>query len=777
MIDGILPAGVFAPFPSFVKVGESEFIHQKIYNNTDDIEELLTDMKAQVEQATAGFHYSSIVDANQNLVNKKLMNIIAVASGEDGVISDEAVEILSDVVSGGKNVGYYCISLCDSSELIGSIYKDRYCGFTVGIGEKGFYVEYDNESFDLDIFANPDYSEYGLAADRVAECYEAASKFGSFSFIDSKVYEPLGQNVKAVNNITVKAAIDIDDHICNFILDNQNINYLILGLPGMGKSRFIHELITNIIRKYSPEDVNLYVMSYKALGTEMSIYSKFNIPHLKMVKLSRNGYAFVRFIGWIREELDRRDEIFNNNPSMKSFDNYTDYMNYYYSDSVFADEMERLPRIVVFIDEIQEILSDDKIQKEFIEVFDSIIATARCFGIHLIFATQILSKLTGSDGINMDSLQSISKVIFNCLPGDLSSLVPSSNVLPLMNETPGHAFMINGVGHLLKEIYVPLYTFEQEYGEMKNLNMYYEGKKCDTLIVKENMFDGINNIYSRFIADPSGTILDNDIKVGEPICFGSEDFTKIRLSDPSCDNIMLLGDDASISNNINISIYLSLLGYLITNDKYKRSEVIFVNCGELKKNDIILNTFQRLNQTLNECNDDTRCLQYITCGNIKEQLNKLMEDYAGIISADTDKCPEVYIFLYGIHNTNELDDFYGRLSKINERYKKFIHIIVWANQKAAIEDFRKKTFLTRAFRYMLAFSSNEDDNSFVLGHKCEIPKGIAKMKPLGYEEESCFVPYYYGKSYQPNNMRDSINQYINALNVILSQKENRGNNI
>lgn len=770
MIDGILPAGTFASFPSFVKVGEAKFINQKIYNNFDEIEELFSDMRTQVEQATAGFRYDSIVDANRTLVNKKLMNIIALAAVENGVISDDAAEILSDIVSGGKNVGYYCISLSDSCELIDRIYKDRYCGITVRTDEEGFYAEYENETFALDLFMNPGCDEYSVISERVAECYESATKFGSFSFIDSKIFEPLGQNTKAISNISVKIAIDIDDQICNFILDNQNINYFILGLPRMGKSRFIHEVITNIIRKYSPEDVNLYVMSYKAVGTEMRIFSKFDIPHFKMINLSRSGYAFLNFFLWLRKEQNRRDDIFNNNPSNKSFDNYIDYMKFYCSGSPFADQMEYLPRIVVIVDEIQEVLSDETILKEFSTVYNSIVATASGFGIHMIFTTQMLNNITGESKIKIDTLQSFSKVIFNCLPGDLNALVSSSNnVQSLMDDTPGHAFMIGGSRNMMKEIYVPLYNFDdQEYAEIKNICTYYEGKKCDTLVVKENMFDGINNIYSQFIDDPTEIVLDNDIKVGEPIAFNSEEITKIELSDPAHDNIMLLGDD--MSKSINTGIYLSLLGHLITSGKYKHSEVIFVNCGELKQNDIILNTFKKLDKTLSECGADTKFLKYITCGNIKEQLNKLVADYAGIISTDRTNCPDVYIFLYGIHNTNALEDFYGRLNKINENYKRFIHIIVWANQRAAMEDFMKKTAMEDAFKYKLAFSNNEDDNCFVLGRKEDMLNGIAKMKPLGYEEESCFVPYNFGKLYQPDNMRDPVNQYINALNQVLLKR-------
>ena len=774
MIDGILPAGIFAPFPSFVKVGESEYINQKIYNNSEDIENLLNEIKTQVEQATAGFHYKSIIEANRDLINKKLMNILFVASGINGVISSEATSVLSDIVSGGKNVGYYCFAMCDNRSFVDEIYKDNYQGMLIRFDSDTaeLILEYDNEAFNVELYKNPEYNEYSMISEIIAECYEAAEKYGTFSFVDSKVYENLGQNSRAINNITVKSAMDIDDHMCNFILDDKNINYLVLGLPRSGKSRFMHILITNIIRKYSPNDANIYIMSYKAQGTEISLFAKFDIPHIKMVKLNRNGYAFVKFIESIIQERNRRDIVFKENPSMRKFDNYSDYMSFYYSKNAFSADMEPLPRIVVFIDEIQEVLSDENVSKEFVGYFNSIVSTAGCFGIHIIFLTQYLSNFI-NNGIGIDKLQGTSKVIFNCLPNDVTALVPSTeNIIPLMENNPGRAFMINGVGSSLKKIFVPLYTFERETQVLESMSLYYDGTSCKTLIVKNSMFDGKNNIYMKFISDPISKVFNDILCVGELICYTDDEDVSIRMADPKTDNIMLLGDNTVISQSITISLYLSLIGYLITADKYKDSQVIFVNCGELKRNDIIVSAYQKLYKTLEECNVASDFLKYIPCGNIKEQLGDFIKEYAEMAANKPFKCPDVYLFMYGIHNTNQLDDFYSYLGTINTQYKKYVHIVVWSDRKSVMEDFVKKTSLERTFKYKLTFSSNEDENDFILGCKAKTPKGVAKMKPLSFNESPCFVPYdFCVNTYQPQDTYDPINKFIKALSEVIIRKE------
>ena len=776
MIDGILPAGIFAPFPSFVKVGESEYINRKIYNNSEDIENLLNEIKAQVEQATAGFHYDSIIEANRDLINKKLMNILFVASGINGVISSEATDILSDIVSGGKNVGYYCFAMCDSRDFVEDIYKDNYQGIFIQYDSDAgeLVLKHDNETFNIELYKNPEYNEYSMISEIIAECYEAAEKYGTFSFVDSKVYETLGQNARAINNITVKSAMDIDDHMCNFILDDKNINYLVLGLPRSGKSRFMHILITNIIRKYSPNDANIYIMSYKAQGTEISLFAKFDIPHIKMVKLNRNGYAFVKFIESIIQERNRRDIVFKENPSMRKFDNYSDYMSFYYSNNAFSADMEPLPRIVVFIDEIQEVLSDENVSKEFIGYFNSIVSTAGCFGIHIIFLTQYLSNFI-NNGIGIDKLQGTSKVIFNCLPNDVTALVPSTeNIIPLMENTPGRAFMINGVGSSLKKIFVPLYTFERETQVLENMSLYYDGTPCKTLIVKNSMFDGKNNIYTQFISDPISRVFNDILCVGELICYTDDENINIRMADTKTDNIMLLGDNTAISQSITISLYLSLMGYLITADKYKVSQVIFVNCGELKRNDIIVSTYQKLYKTLEECNVASDFLKYIPCGNIKEQLGDYIREYADMAACPSPEFPDVYLFLYGIHNTNQLDDFYSYLGTINTQYKKYVHIVVWSDRKSVMEDFLKKTSLERAFKYKLTFASSEDENDFILGCKAKTPKGVAKMKPLSFNESPCFVPYdFCVNTYQPQDTYDPINKFIKASKDFALQKRDR----
>lgn len=786
MIDGIQPSGIFAPFSRFIKSKDSKWINNKIYNDSEEIQNVLEKIKTQVVERTANFTYDNIVSANETLIVKKTLNIMGIAL-ENGmeekrnVINEESRRLLSSIVAGGKHVGYYCFSISNSDTFVNDIYNDNYTGVVIKYnGESNrLMVDYMSHKFDLKIFPYPENEICEVISERIADSYEHTIA-NTYTLVDSKIYEVLGQNAKAIDNISVSAAVDIDNHFYNFVLDDKNLHYLILGIPRKGKSRFLHTLITNIIRKYSPNDINLYLMSYKGEATEISAFTKSKIPHFKIINTSQNGFAFKKFMEYLVTELNRRDGIFKENGSGHIFVNYSEYMKAYYSGAAEFREMEYLPRIVVVIDEIQEALQcSADVTEDIKRCFASIFNTAGCFGIHLVFATQKLSNITDS-GIKIEFLKSISKVMFDSIPEDVNALMGNTgmgndSINMLMDSVPGHAFVISD--SKVNEVYTPMYSITDEENVLAQLEIYYNDTfDYRSRVIKRTFSEGFDNIYSKFIKDPASVKFENTLCIGEEIDFENECHTKISLKNPENDNIMLLGTNSyfntiksiSTSDSVITSLYLSLLGHLITSGEYKKSEVIFANCGEINKNNIILNVYRKLSTALEQLGEDRFLLRYIPCGELSEQLDSLLENYAKNISDILSEVRKVYLFLYGIHNSTDLDRFYNYLNTINERYDKFIHIIVWSDGREYLTDFIRKTGMEKSFRYKFAYTNDETDCSFILGRKDKVPDGVIKMKTLSFDEpDPCFIAFDYSSRYDPENKANVINKYVEALKAVI----------
>lgn len=146
---------------------------------------------------------------------------------------------------------------------------------------------------------------------------------------------------------------------------------LIAGATGSGKSVCINDIIVSMVYKSSPADVKFMLIDPKMV--EMTMYG--SLPHLLIPVVTEPKKA-ASAMRWAVNEMSRRYRIFTDEGA-KHLDRYNERM---------KNPADRLPRIVVIIDELSDLMM---IAPE--EVEDSIRRIAqlgRAAGIHLILATQ-----------------------------------------------------------------------------------------------------------------------------------------------------------------------------------------------------------------------------------------------------------------------------------------------------------------------------------------------------------------------------------------------------
>ncbi len=165
---------------------------------------------------------------------------------------------------------------------------------------------------------------------------------------------------------------------------------LIAGATGMGKSVCINSLITSILYKATPDEVKLILIDPKKV--EFVPYA--NLPHLLTPVVSDPKKA-AGALHWAVSEMERRYDLIERVGVRNIFG---------YNEVTASDpEMERLPQVVIIIDELADLMMTAKQDVE--ASIARLAQKARAAGMHLILGTQrpSVSVVTGLIKANVPS--------------------------------------------------------------------------------------------------------------------------------------------------------------------------------------------------------------------------------------------------------------------------------------------------------------------------------------------------------------------------------------
>ncbi len=164
---------------------------------------------------------------------------------------------------------------------------------------------------------------------------------------------------------------------------------LIAGATGSGKSVCVNAIIHSILYKATPMEVKLLLIDPKVV--ELSNYN--GIPHL-LIPVVTDPKKASTAIHWAVQEMTDRYKSFAKN-NVRDIDSYNDKMK--------KENKEPLPKIVVIIDELADLMMVAPGQVE--DGICRLAQMARAAGIHLIIATQrpSVDVLTGVIKANIPS--------------------------------------------------------------------------------------------------------------------------------------------------------------------------------------------------------------------------------------------------------------------------------------------------------------------------------------------------------------------------------------
>ncbi len=148
---------------------------------------------------------------------------------------------------------------------------------------------------------------------------------------------------------------------------------LVAGTTGSGKSVLISSIVTCLVTNNTPDDLRLILVDPK-----MVELVRFNgLPHI-YGKVETDLDRITGVLRWVTREMDRRYKLFETVGARN--------LETYIAKTSKKSEAERLPRVVLMIDELADLMmrAPDETERTVVRLAQM----ARATGIHLVVATQ-----------------------------------------------------------------------------------------------------------------------------------------------------------------------------------------------------------------------------------------------------------------------------------------------------------------------------------------------------------------------------------------------------
>lgn len=185
---------------------------------------------------------------------------------------------------------------------------------------------------------------------------------------------------------------------------------LVIGIPGSGKSVFLHSVICSAAMRYSPDELRMYLIDFS--GVEFNFYATGGLPHARVIAPEAEREFGLSILNELVEEGARRQEMCREH----GVSNIVDLRE--------AAPDIHVPRLLVIIDEFHKFfeIENDAISREAAVKLRTIIKEFRKFGINLILATQ-----QAPSNLWLPRELVANRVVFKCAPDDFEHLIKTEN--------------------------------------------------------------------------------------------------------------------------------------------------------------------------------------------------------------------------------------------------------------------------------------------------------------------------------------------------------------
>lgn len=363
------------------------------------------------------------------------------------------------------------------------------------------------------------------------------------------------------------------------VFDDSRVHIIVNGDTGSGKTNLLHILITNILLRYSPEEVELYMIDFKR-GKEFRKYTNFNLPGLKAVSIGNEPEYALKVLQDIEKQIANRNVLFGDITKLSDYN------------KMHPDK--KLPRIVVVLDELYELILEAKevksgksnnIRTAIMNLLKNFAIQARAYGVHMVIAGQHLTEIpelklikeSCNTKIALGWSEKETEILINKSAGELMRLITrqdkgkcivqlEKNGNPQMEHT---AFLDPVRQHiqLLREIHKH-YCQKKQYGNPRIL----------TVEVASNP----NNVFMRYMERGDlSMVTPEQIWIGE--CISMDQRSAVLLNNK---NLWIAGGATQEAEEASQSLIFFVILSLLLQQKKANNKIVFYN-GDTDQNNPI----------------------------------------------------------------------------------------------------------------------------------------------------------------------------------------------
>jgi hypothetical protein len=336
---------------------------------------------------------------------------------------------------------------------------------------------------------------------------------------------------------------------------------LVGGKTGSGKSTLLHALITQVAQRYSPEEVELYLIDFKK-GVEFKTYASHELPHARVVAVESEREFGLSVLQRLDAELKHRGERFRESA-------VNDLSSYRQAGTAQANGNHSMPRVLLVIDEFQEFfVEDDKIAQESALLLDRLVRQGRAFGVHVLLGSQTLGGAYSLARSTID--QMAVRIALQCSEADGHLILNKDNSAARLLSRPGEA-IYNAAGGLLEgnSIFQVVWLSDERRDQVLQRVSALAGQRHFVPPSPQIVFEGTapsdlrkNALLERQLANypPAATPAVLQAWFGEAIAI--KDPTAAVFRRQSGANVLMVGQQGEAAFQMLISSVLSLAAQL-----------------------------------------------------------------------------------------------------------------------------------------------------------------------------------------------------------------------
>ena len=428
------PVGLGENFAAFMHLADfdEQLVASRIWTDSSHIAHRLSDLTQHMENVLQVYlrnEFESIQDYNAFAGEMAEPYRVLVIANFPTNFSEESVRRLTSIISSGARCGVFTLMSLDTS-------LEPPPNFALADLEPyALSLSWKNGRF---VDRHADYGELAL----MAEQPPAAEKF-------TEIVRTIGRKVPEADRIEVpfghiapsngeywtadsRGGIDVPlgragamklQHLRLGKGTSQHV--LISGKTGSGKSTLLHILITNAALRYSPEELDFYLIDFKK-GVEFKAYATRKLPHARVIAIESEREFGLSVLERLDAELRERGDLFRK-AGAQDVNSFRE-----------ARPDVRMPRVLLIIDEFQELfVEEDRISQSAALLMDRLVRQGRAFGIHVLLGSQTLG---GAYSLARTTLgQMAVRIALQCSEADAHLILSEENNGAKLLSRPGEA--------------------------------------------------------------------------------------------------------------------------------------------------------------------------------------------------------------------------------------------------------------------------------------------------------------------------------------------------